>query len=508
METKPMMIAKNNEKIIIALILAAGVFLSLLQFLFNRSLWLDEAWLSLNIINKSSLDLLKPLDYNQVAPILFLQIEKLFSTILPNSEYGLRIFPLLCYWGAICFFYKIIKMRLHNVYAIIIALSLFVFNPTFMFYSSDAKQYMTDVMVLLAVFYFVLKDYKKETNKYYVLGAVGVIAILISNVAPIILFVGGLCLLYDPLFVSKNKKILPLFAVFAVWVSTFLLYYAFFIYNHPAKEFMVKFWASQHENAFFNIHKGSGLFLIEKMEMIFRILSCRLFLPLSSAAPFPNLIINKYILMLLSLTGFVIFIRERKMKLIILTCAPIIMHLFLSGFHLYPFESKFILYTLPCFIISCSEGFGFIIKIIFSSLKIKKVIPFAIVIPIFFFLSGYPVKIEREEIKKSIRYIQENIHEGENIYIYYFATFPYKYYDNIGFTNLKTPIIEGKYNRSGFYSTGDINELKRLRGKTWLLLSSDKGIAEQVNSLGYKKIKEYKAKGSFVYLYDFGNGDD
>jgi hypothetical protein len=399
-------------------------------------------------------------------------------------------------------------MRLHNGYAIIIALSLFVFNPTLVFYSSDVKQYMTDVLVLLAVFYFVLKGYKKETNKYYILGAVGVVAITISNVAPIILFVGGLCLLYDQLFVSKNKKILPLFVLFAIWVSTFLLYYVLFIYNHPTKEFMVKFWSAQDESAFFNINKNSVLFLTEKTKKIFNILSCQLPFPLSSAAPFPN-IINKYILMLFFLTGFVVFIRERKIKLIILTCAPIIVHLFLSVFRLYPFESKFILYTLPCFIILCSEGLGTIIKIIFSSLKIKKFIPFAIIIPLFFFLSGYPVKLEREEVKKSIRYIQENIHEGEDIYIYYFTTFSYKYYDNIGFTNLKTHIIEGKYNRLGLYSDGDISELKMLHGKTWLLFTfKGSNMIEYIDSLGYKRIKEYKVKGSSVYLYDFGNGDD
>jgi hypothetical protein len=57
-------------------ILAAGVVLSLAQFLFNRSLWWDEAAMALNIIHRSSAELLQPLDYAQSAPVLFLQILK------------------------------------------------------------------------------------------------------------------------------------------------------------------------------------------------------------------------------------------------------------------------------------------------------------------------------------------------------------------------------------------------------------------------------------------------
>lgn len=83
------------EKISANIILLFGVILVLFQLLYNRSLWGDEAKLALNIINKSYLELFQPLDNGQVAPILFLQIEKIFTTIIPNSEIGLRVFPFL-----------------------------------------------------------------------------------------------------------------------------------------------------------------------------------------------------------------------------------------------------------------------------------------------------------------------------------------------------------------------------------------------------------------------------
>jgi 4-amino-4-deoxy-L-arabinose transferase-like glycosyltransferase len=161
-------------KFTVAAILIMGILASLMQFICNRSMYADEALLAFNIMQKNSFELLQPLDYVQVAPVLFLQIEKIFSMILPNSEYGLRLFPLLCFWASIYFFYQIAGKLFNNVFALIIALSFFCLGHIFIYYSSEVKQYMSDVFVLLCIFYFLLKDYKKDTTRYYLLGIIGV----------------------------------------------------------------------------------------------------------------------------------------------------------------------------------------------------------------------------------------------------------------------------------------------------------------------------------------------
>ena len=51
--------------------IAWGIVLRLVPYLVNRSLWLDESMLALNIIHRSFAGLWAPLDFNQGAPLDF-----------------------------------------------------------------------------------------------------------------------------------------------------------------------------------------------------------------------------------------------------------------------------------------------------------------------------------------------------------------------------------------------------------------------------------------------------
>jgi hypothetical protein len=500
------------EKITTAAILVSGGLVSLIQFLFNRSLWEDEAALALNIIHKSSLELLKPLDYYmQVAPTLFLQIEKLFSMILPNTEYGLRLFPLLCFWASIYLFYRIVKW-LDSAYAIVTALSFFCLGYMFVFYSSEVKQYMSDVFTLLCVFYFVTREYKNEKNKYWLLGIIGTIAVFLSNVAPVILFTCGLYMGYDHIFVRK-KKITPLLAVFSVWLSAFLLYYCFFIYEHPTKEFMVRFW----QRSFLPINPFKADFYLFLIKIPVTVFTAIFALSIEKTRS----IIVACGLLILFVTGIVQLIRDKKIKLIILTCVPVLLHLLISAFRLYPFDRRLILYTLPGMIIVCALGFDYFAKTVIPLLKHKNIRLFVMIIPIlfssFFLFSRYPIKLT--ENKESIKYIEKHINDSKNIYLCGTGSIAMKYYNDTGFLLNGTNIINEKIiaanekallNNTDFTAVFEncMNELNLLHHKNWILfsgvLTGEKFIISKLDSLGYDRVKEFHTKGSSVYLYDFG----
>jgi len=106
------------------IVITVGIVLRVAQFLYNRSLTEGEAALALNIIERSYMDLLKPLDYFQAAPVGFLIIQKYAANVLGATEYALRLFPLVAGIIALFFFYHVAK-RILTKEAIPVALILF-----------------------------------------------------------------------------------------------------------------------------------------------------------------------------------------------------------------------------------------------------------------------------------------------------------------------------------------------------------------------------------------------
>jgi hypothetical protein len=130
-----------------ALVLIA-VLLRVSQYLANRSLWFDEAALALNVLNRGFVSLTGELDFNQGAPIGFLFVEKLLTTLVGSSEYALRLFPLVCSLASIYLFVRLARKLLSD-YALLIALFLFTTASGLIYYASEVKQYSSDVAATL-----------------------------------------------------------------------------------------------------------------------------------------------------------------------------------------------------------------------------------------------------------------------------------------------------------------------------------------------------------------------
>jgi hypothetical protein len=481
------------ENFIIYLLLAAGVALALWQFVYNRSLWLDESMLALNIIHKNYFELTQTLDYHQAAPILFLQIEKFFSLIISNSEYALRIFPLLSFFCALFLFYKIIIKFFNDKYSIIFALSLFVFNGMLIRYSSEVKQYMTDVCALLMLFLFSLKDYKREKSKFWLLGIFGCIAIFLSNVAPIILLTCGMYLLYEEFFVTKRKRVLPYLFVFGAWVAVFIWYYLLFIYNHPSEDFMVNWWRDE----------GYAFLPINSVIALYRFAAHNTLL-------FSTDKFIARIWIVLFIIGFAYLIKKKRIGILILTIFPLITHLILSAIEMYPVSARTCLYFIPSFIFVSAFGFEWLFQIIFRN-KIMSQLKFLVfVIPILYALNILTkMPIEQTATKKSIQFISENIQKDEKIYVYFQAIMEFTYYKDIDFIDFKNEIISGEYAENREAKENFFDEMNKLTGKNWLLFSAfdsnfEYFIPNSLDSIGYKKLNEFHTTHSVVYLYDFG----
>lgn len=140
--------ADRTQKVAILVTLLIGAGIRLWQYTANASLWLDEAALSRNIIERSPRDLLDPLSYGQVAPIGFLYAQKTAVALFGSSEYALRLIPFSCGLASLPLF-VVCASRILRGWAVVFATLLFALGQPFIYFSSQAKQYAPDVMLSL-----------------------------------------------------------------------------------------------------------------------------------------------------------------------------------------------------------------------------------------------------------------------------------------------------------------------------------------------------------------------
>ncbi|MGB0931975.1 MAG: glycosyltransferase family 39 protein [Chitinophagales bacterium] len=486
---------KNDlfEGILLCLI-CLGVILAILNFLYNRSLWIDEARVALNIVNRSYAELLKPLSLNQVAPIGFLFIEKFFANLFGNHDWTMRIFPLLSFLISIPLFFKLSFKLTQSKHFALLACAIFSLSMHMMFYSSEVKQYSTDVLISVIVVLSSL-SFLESKNKAAIAGytLMGMLVVWFSNVAVIMLFTMGLYSLYEIHIVKKEKNfkvIIPLF----FWCVSFVVYYALFIHGHPIKAFMLEFWSNA--KAFLPANILSLEFygeLLKKLEKFLGLLSLG------------GLWILASIVIIVGIVS-----KSKHKKILFIALFPLLVHLILTYFKLYPFHKRLILYMLPFIVLLYVNG----LFAVFEYFKQKKAnLPILVLlIPLLINLFPLATKlpIEKEEIKKSMEYVNENITPTDNIYLYYDSQPAFNFYkEKYPAIARNTSIAYGTENRKNWAAYDP--EILRIEGNTWMIFShiyakkNEEGLKEDAYMLGflkkkgYKVLEEKKFEGSSVY---------
>lgn len=131
-------------------VVAVGVVLRVARYAHDRSLWGDEARLALNIKDRSVTGLFHPLDYVQAAPTGFLVAEKAVVGLFGDSEYALRLVPLLAGIGSLVLFVPLAR-RLLPARAALVAIVLYAVVEPLIYYSSEVKQYSVDAFATVAL---------------------------------------------------------------------------------------------------------------------------------------------------------------------------------------------------------------------------------------------------------------------------------------------------------------------------------------------------------------------
>ena len=140
------------SKLAIAILLL-GAGLRTAAFAAERSLWIDEAMVALNIVERTPAQLFEPLDRNQGAPVGFLLATKASVEVFGVTERALRVPAFLASLVGLVAF-AVGAYRLLPRFAAHLASALFALSPHVVSYAAECKQYSGDAAfaaVLLAL---------------------------------------------------------------------------------------------------------------------------------------------------------------------------------------------------------------------------------------------------------------------------------------------------------------------------------------------------------------------
>lgn len=398
---------------VVLVVVAVGIFCRLKGYLENHSLFLDEAALALNIMNKGFLELFLPLDYGQVPPVGFALSAKVVTSCFGFSEYVLRLIPLLSSILAIFVFYFVVKKVFSGFLAQITSLALFSLNFPLAFFAQDFKQYSSDVLCILVAFWVIFSVDLKSLSLKKSLLLSGVLAGLIWCSHAAIFVVAGFGLVFLSKFLIKKE-----FSVLKNLTATFLLPFvsvvALYLVNlrgwHGDSR-LLEYWQGGFspfvpEVFFQNIMTGF-VFLNESL---------------------PELVLKFYIAILL-LWGAILLFRSGKTRFFLLL-SPIILNMIAAELSLFPFKGRLILYLVPIFII-------FLVKPLDIKNKLLKILAALVVLTLFkdSFLS-YPkllaennIRFYRHETRPLYDVLVEKIKPDETIYLYHLIEKSFLFYD-------------------------------------------------------------------------------
>ena len=128
-----------------------GVVLRLVTYAMHFPLWGDEAFVAANFISRGYLDLLQPLDYGQICPLLFLWLELTAVKLFGFNEWSLRLVPTMCSVASLFLFAHVAGRLFHGVTRLLaVAIFAVAFYP--IRHGAEVKPYITDLLTALALF--------------------------------------------------------------------------------------------------------------------------------------------------------------------------------------------------------------------------------------------------------------------------------------------------------------------------------------------------------------------
>ncbi len=520
----------SNDKrsdLLLYLMLFLGTAFRLFHFFYNRSLWMDEVYLSTSLVKMNYSELLtQPLYYQQKAPIGFLMLVKLTVNLFGNKEIFLRIIPLISGITSLYLFLPITRYFL-NRKGVFIAMAIFCFSPALIYHSVEIKQYSTELLgTILSFAAFIHYNKTSNLKNMFIWGVIGAIILWFSYSSIFILAGIAIGLSLQELIARRWNNFLIKAIPFSIWGISFCINYLLFTYKHAESEWIV-YWFSAYDN-FMPLFPNSISELRWFPLNLYRMIDYPLgllwnFNSLSDSQTINIVLKMPFIGIALLFIGTYTLFKQFKPHSFVLI-PPIILMLVASGLQLYPLTERFWVFISPIFIIFIALGFQQLSDIIRSKKIIFIISLLVITGPLIqsvqLLLKPKQFYLHKKSFQReALSYVNDHFKPGDMVYVYWNDLPGYKLYKEM--YHYKFKAIEGNdvrlksTNFNSYFNQlkSDFDQLKPAK-RVWVIYNNqfltDIGDKVDYPSWYYKSketppmhlIKEFKKHGKAESKYE------
>lgn len=339
----------------IGIIALLGALVRARAYFQSRSLWLDEAFLALNIRERALGDLLAvPLDYGQSAPPGFLILVLAVTSLLGVSDLSLRLVPFVFGLALIVVSLPLAFRLFSSNLARLIFVGFLSFSPVLVYYSHEFKQYSMDAFVTVMVLW--IWAHRERWGTSWGLGVLGFFGVLLSLTAVFSLTALGLVMFGKIIAESKNWKVVfreisPDLPVYFWWLTGGLIHLWYLAIAGTDRESMENWWSA---NGGF---PPTGNFL-ETIRWTFSSLSQLVWLAVGHPGRAGPGMGDGVPLLAFTLFVATLFVLRRNARKLIFPTVLILVALGAAYAGFYPFSSRLNIYLVPIvvlFIASLAE---------------------------------------------------------------------------------------------------------------------------------------------------------
>jgi hypothetical protein len=430
-----------------------GVVLLLSQYLSNPSLWVDELAVTHNVLERSYLELLtRPLSYDQVAPPLFLIIEKGAVALFGSREFVLRGYPVLMGAIALVLTWRASRQLLSPWFAVVPVVLLAVSRPA-IWYGTQVKQYSSDAAAALAILCLTLAligGVSRTRSIAIALG--GALLPWLSMPSSFVLACAGGAILLESW--RRREANGAWFAVVATWgVSTLLAMWTAQMRVTPeTMAFMRDFW----RDAFIVVPPTTSVewrrpaFLLRRLfDNMFNGGPALLYLAFAAAG------------------AYAIWRRSRPIALLLL--GPCALALLAAALHAYPFDNRLALFLFPLLFVVTAMGAERVASLGAGRQRWWSwAITASLLVPSTLYLLAYAPPWQRESLRDVLARVAVEARKDDSFFVTYGAAQGWRYYaPRLALTTHDTQISACRDDAARGY----VDEIDRLRGagRVWIV---------------------------------------